>query len=92
MYFIYYEIEKSKTRSKIKYRLAFVPDNFQMRCSFKSGLVALVACFQHKSGCVKINDELAGVPRELHYRMGKKEWTPFHTGFELFLIILGKSD
>ena len=20
------------------------------------------------------------------------EWTPFHTGFELFLIVLGKSD
>ena len=26
------------------------------------------------------------------YRVSPKEWPPFHTGFELFLIILGKSD
>ena len=24
--------------------------------------------------------------------MADKEWTPFHTGFELFLIVLRKSD
>ena len=26
------------------------------------------------------------------YRVADKEWPPFHTGFELFLIVLGKSD
>ena len=26
------------------------------------------------------------------YRVIANEWTPFHTGFELFLIVLGKSD
>ena len=26
------------------------------------------------------------------YRVALNEWPPFHTGFELFLIILGKSD
>ena len=28
----------------------------------------------------------------MHYRVIANEWTPFHTGFELFLIVLGKSD
>ena len=27
-----------------------------------------------------------------NYRVIANEWTPFHTGFELFLIVLGKSD
>ena len=26
------------------------------------------------------------------YRVADKEWPPFHTGFELFLIVLRKSD
>ena len=32
------------------------------------------------------------IAKKYYYRVIANEWTPFHTGFELFLIVLGKSD
>ena len=43
-------------------------------------------------GAGRLGCKRSYIQAEPTYRVIANEWTPFHTGFELFLIVLGKSD
>ena len=55
---------------------------------YKQALIRFV--FHALKYYLQISKKICLLP--IFYRVIANEWTPFHTGFELFLIVLGKSD